>query len=279
MGGAGNGVLCAVFVIEQSTMALLIHCRTPGHVGPAPLFACGREHPLPADHRFNRVLASLAQGEQLPWANHLELVELPAGQELQSCDTSMLHVHFPTSALVVLTHTTASGAEAPVALVGNDGVVGVAALMGTTPEAGRAKVLHPGHAWRLPTSALSTEEPGAPQVLKATVGYLMALTSQFAQTAFCQQHHNVEQRLARWLLNALERLPGNDVALDLGELATLLGVPAEALAGAAAQLVGAGALVCEPGRLVMPSRDLLHARSCGCHSPAQGEVRWTSPPA
>jgi CRP-like cAMP-binding protein len=243
------------------------------------LFACGREHPLPADHRFNRVLASLAQGEQLPWADHLELVELAAGQELQSCDTSTPHVHFPTSALVVLIQTTASGAEAPVALVGNDGVVGVAALMGTLPEAGRAKVLHPGHAWRLPTSALSAEEPGPSQVLKATVGYLMALTSQFAQTAFCQQHHNVEQRLARWLLNALDRLPGNDVALDLGELAALLGVPAEALAGAAAQLVGAGALVCEPGRLVMPSRDLLHARSCGCHSPAQGEVRWSSPPA
>jgi hypothetical protein len=246
---------------------------------PHPLFACGREHTLPADHRFNRVLASLAQGEQLPWADHLELVELPAGQELQSCDASVPHVHFPTSALVVLMQATAAGVEAPVALVGNDGVVGVAAFMGTLPEANRAKVLHPGHAWRLPTSVLSTEAPGPSQVLKATVGYLMALTSQLSQTAFCQQHHNVEQRLVRWLLTALDRLPGNDVAMDLGDLAMLLGVPADALAGAAAQLVGVGALVCEPGRLVMPSRDLLQARSCGCHVPAQGEVRWSSPPA
>jgi len=278
MRDVGNVVLPAVFDGEQSNRSLLIHCQTPGHVGPAPLFACGREHTLPADHRFNRVLASLAQGERLPWADHLELVELPAGQELQSCDNSMRHVHFPTSALVVLMQSTASGLEAPVALVGNDGVVGVAAVMGTLPEASRAKVLHPGHAWRLPTSALSTEDPAPSQVLKATVGYLMALTSQFAQTAFCQQHHNVEQRLARWLLNALDRLPGHEVAMDLSELAVLLGVPAEALAAAGAQLVGAGALVCEPGRLVMPSRDLLHARSCGCHVPAQGGVRWSLPP-
>lgn len=149
---------------------------------------------MPADQRFNRVLASLVQGDRLPWADHLELVDLPARHELQSCEASALHVHFPTSALVVLMQASPSGDEAPVALVGNDGVVGVAAFMGTLPEASRAVVIHPGHAWRLPASLLSTEVPGPSQVLKATVGYLISLTSQLSQTAFCQQHHNVEQR-------------------------------------------------------------------------------------
>lgn len=266
-----------MFVIEQSSRSLPLHCLAPGHLGPAPKFACGREHTLPADQRFNRVLASLVQGDRLPWADHLELVDLPARHELQSCEASALHVHFPTSALVVLMQASPSGDEAPVALVGNDGVVGVAAFMGTLPEASRAVVIHPGHAWRLPASLLSTEVPGPSQVLKATVGYLMSLTSQLSQTAFCQQHHNVEQRLARWLLNAMDRLPGDEVAIDLGELAPLLGVSADELARAAAQLVGVGALVCEPGRLVMPRRAVLEAQSCGCHVPAEDVVRWSAP--
>lgn len=231
---------------------------------------------MPADHQFNRVLAALMDGDQMPWDDQLELVELPARHELRLRGDSTPHVHFPTSALLALTQTSASGGESPVALVGNDGVVGVAALMGTSPEASEAVVLHPGLAWRLPTSALDTDEPGSTRVLQAAVGYMLSLTSQVSQTAFCQRHHSVEQRLSRWLLTALDRLPGDELAMDLGELAPLLDVPASALAGAAAQLVGTGALACEPGRMVLLSRASLQAQACGCHAPGPGSIQWAS---
>jgi len=216
------------------------------------------------------------QGDPPPWANQLELVDLPARHELHSPSVEIAHVYFPTSALVGLKQMAARGAEVPVALVGNDGVVGVAAFMGTSPEGYRAEILHPGSAWRLSTHALSKDEPHAARVVKAAVGYLLALTSQISRAAFCQQHHNVEQRFSRWMLTALDRLPGNDVAMDLGDVAPWLGVSPDALAGAAAQLVSSGALLCEPGRLVVLNRLALEASSCGCHVPAQGALHWAS---
>jgi CRP-like cAMP-binding protein len=232
---------------------------------------------LPADRPFNQVLADLMQVEPPPWANQLELVELPARHELHSPGVMVAHVYFPASALVGLRQMAACGTEAPVALVGNDGVVGVAAFMGTAPEGYRAEILHPGSAWRLPTDALSKDGPHAARVVKAAVGYLLSLTSQISLTAFCQQHHSVEQRFSRWLLSALDRLPGNEVAMDIGDVAPWLGVSPDALADAAAQLVSSGALVCEPGRLVVPSRPALAANSCGCHALAQGALHWASP--
>lgn len=231
---------------------------------------------MPADHLFNQVIAALSQGNQPPWIGQLEQVELPARHELHSQGEATPHIHFPTSALVVLIHSVDAEGEAPVALVGNDGLVGAAALLGTGPETHRAVVLHPGSAWRLPTSAVPSDGPDAAPLVQAAVGHLMALTSQMAQTAYCQRYHPVEQRLARWLLTALDRLPGNAVSIDLGELADVLAVSADAMAGAAAQLVSAGALVCEPKRLVMTSRAVLHARSCGCHAPDRGGDRGSS---
>lgn len=231
---------------------------------------------MPADRPFNQVLADLMQGEPPPWANQLELIELPARHELHSPGMLIAHVYFPVSALVGLKQMAPRGAEVPVALVGNDGVVGVAAFMGTSPEGYRAEILHPGSAWRLSTNALSKDGPHAARVVKAAVGYLLSLTSQISLNAFCQQHHSVEQRFSRWLLTALERLPGNELAMDLGHVAPWLGVSPDALAGAAAQLVSSGALVCEPGRLEVLSRPALAAKSCGCHESAQGALRWAS---
>ncbi len=233
---------------------------------------------MPADHPFNRVLAALTQGDHLPWTEQLEQVELPARHELHPQGASALHVHFPTSALVVLTQSSAIGSEAPVALVGNDGVLGLAALMGTGPETSRAVVVHPGSAWRLPITALHTGGPKATQVVKAAVGHLFSLASQISQTAYCQQNHNLEQRLSRWLLTALDRLPGHGVAIDQKALAPLLGVSVEALAPAVQRLAAVGALACEPGRLVVPDRSLLQTHSCGCHAPAQGTPGADSSP-
>ncbi|MDO8904117.1 MAG: hypothetical protein Q7V46_06015 [Hydrogenophaga sp.] len=225
---------------------------------------------MPAQPTFNRVLSALAQADQLPWTEQLELVELSARDVLHAQGVVALHIYFPTSALVVLMQTADGGGEVPVALVGNDGVVEVAALLGAGVETNRAVVLQPGFAWRVPTSAVSAAGVGADQVVRVTVAHMLSLASQVSQTASCQKHHGVEQRLSRWLLTALDRLPEDELAIDLAELAPLLAVSNGELTEAAAQLMGLGALECEPGRLVVPDRALLQARSCGCHAPAKG---------
>jgi len=231
---------------------------------------------LPAVSAFNRVLAVLTQGDRPPWTGSLEWVELSAGQELHAQGAAALHIHFPTSALVALMQTSFGGVEVPVAMVGNDGVLGMAALMGVGTEIQQAVVIHPGFGWRLPISAVPDGGPNSAQVVTAVMGYLLSLTSQISQTALCQQQHDVEQRLSRWLLCALERLPAAELAINLPELAHWLRVSDGALSDAAARLVERGALLCEPGRLVVPSRAALQAVSCGCHSPVR--VTHSSPP-
>lgn len=216
------------------------------------------------DRAVNQILAAMATDDELPWGMQLELVDLPARAELQSPGVPVSHVHFPVSALVVLLRPTAGGDEVPVALVGHDGVVGVAAFFEAPPEASRAVVLHPGAAWRLAVSALVADGLQSARVIQAVLGHLQVLTSQMAQTALCEKTHSVEPRLCRWLLNAFDRIPDDALALDLGDLTEMLDVPVDALAGAAAQLVAKGALACEPGRLVLLNRAKLLAQTCGC---------------
>lgn len=219
---------------------------------------------MPDERAFNQILTALAEDDHLPWGHCLELVDLPAWAELQSPGVEVSHVHFPVSALVALLCPTPAGDEVPLALIGCDGVVGVAAFFGAPPEASRAVVLHPGKAWRLAAGALAADGLPSARVIQAVLGHLQALTAQMAQTALCENNHSVEQRLCRWLLNAFDRVPDDALALDLGDLTEMLDVPVDALAGAAAQLVGLGALVCEPGRLVLLNRSALQAQACGC---------------
>ncbi len=158
-----------------------------------------------------------------------------------------------------------------VALVGNDGMLGVAAFMGDFFESGRAVVLHPGAAWTLPTSALMTPGPDSVQVTQVVLGYLQALTDQMSQTALCQRTHSIEQRLCRWLLMAFDRMPDDALAMDLGDLTVQLDVPIDVLSGAAARLVGLGVLAREPGRLRLLDRAALQALACDCHALAQSK--------
>ena len=221
------------------------------------------------DRSSNRMLAALSEGDGLPWSDQLHAVELPAGHELHASGAAPSHVHFPTTALVALMQPTHGSDEICVALVGNDGAVGVAALLGASAESSRAVVLHPGVVWRLPVGALADGGPDPMRITQVVLGYLAALTEQMSQTAVCQRVHSVEQRLGRWLLLAFDRVPGDALAMELGDLTVQLKVPADALAGAAAQLVDSGALAFEPGRLSLLDRQVLKAHACDCASRTQ----------
>ncbi|MBT9466578.1 Crp/Fnr family transcriptional regulator [Hydrogenophaga sp.] len=198
-------------------------------------------------------------------------MNLPAGHEVHAPGTATAHVYFPTTALVALMQPMPGGGDVSVALVGNDGMLGLAAFMGDFFESGRAVVLHPGAAWTLPVSALTAHGPDSVRVTQAVLGYLQALTDQMSQTALCQRTHSVEQRLCRWLLMAFNRLPDDALAIDLSDLTAQLDAPLDALAGAAEQLVRLGALACEPGRLRLLDRAVLQAQACDCHALSQSK--------
>ena len=141
---------------------------------------------------------------------------MPQGQVLYESGSAPSHVYFPTTAMVALLYVTESGASAEIAMVGNDGVVGISVFMGGGSTPGRAVVQSAGHGFRMGAHALKEEFERSPNVMHLLLRYTQALIAQMAQTAVCNRHHSVDQQLCRWLLLSLDRLPGQRTADDAG---------------------------------------------------------------
>ncbi|MDZ4189628.1 MAG: helix-turn-helix domain-containing protein [Hydrogenophaga sp.] len=177
-------------------------------------------------------------------------------------NTPIKFVYFPEDALVGLKHASGSGAAAPLALVGYDGVVGVAPLLGAPAEHFRAEVLHPGHAWRLGTEALNHESALDAGQMRVVLRYLQALNAQISQFALCQLQHPLNQRLGRWLQDAFDRVPGCDLRMEPAVLATWLGAEPGAVQTAIAQWVAEGVLAQRDGCITLLDRQLLAHHAC-----------------
>lgn len=225
---------------------------------------------MTVEHPTNRVLAALAPVDRQHWWSHLERVVLRSGHTLLAPRTPIEFMYFPEGALVGLMHTGRSdGMETPVALVGHDGVVGGAPLLGTVDQRIRAEVLHPGRAWRLPVAALNTDPSPGKGLLWVVLLYLQALNAQMSQTALCQLQHTPHQRMGRWLQDAFERVPDTSLQIEPAALSAWLGASPKAVAQATDQWVTDGAISCGERGITLLDREQLDRRSCGCHRQVQ----------
>ncbi len=116
------------------------------------------------------------------------------------------HVYFPTTAIVSLLYVMEDGASAEIAVVGNEGIVGIALFMGGDTMPNRAVVQSAGHGYRLNGQLLEQEFSRGAALQHLLLRYTLALMTQMAQTAVCNRHHTVDQQLCRWLLLSLDRL-------------------------------------------------------------------------
>ncbi len=233
--------------------------------------------PKPADPRQNHLLAVLPESEYERLSRHLELVPLPLGKALYESGDRMSHVYFPTTAIVSLLFVMENGASAEIAVVGNEGIVGVAVFMGGETMPNRAVVQSAGHAYRLNGQLLRQEfnRPGSLQHL--LLRYILALLAQMAQTAVCNRHHSVDQQLCRWLLFSLDRLPSNELSMTQELIANMLGVRREGVTEAAGQLQRAGLIHYSRGRITVLDRPGLEARVCECYEVVRKEFRRLLP--
>ena len=220
----------------------------------------------------NYLLAALPTAEFASIASHLELVALPLGTLLYEPGEQLQAAYFPTTAIVSLHYVMESGATAETAGVGNEGVVGISLFMGgdTTPSS--AVVQTAGHAYRLERRLLLQEFSRAGLLQRLLLRYTQALMTQIAQTAACNRHHSVEQRLARWLLLTLDRGSGTDLVLTQEMVAGMLGVRREGITDAAGHLQRTGAIRCRRGHISVLDRSALEARSCECYAVVKKEV-------
>lgn len=217
----------------------------------------------------NRLLAALPRDEYRKLLPHLQRVALPFGKVLSERGELIRHGYFPTTAVVsLLTPIEGHGTE-EVAVVGSEGMIGVAiALEGERAQGPvqRPVVDSPGYAYRVRADVLATEFDGSVALQELLLRYTQALISQIAMSAVCNRHHRLEQQLARWLLHRLDRLPGCELEVTQQRIAGQLGVRRESVTQAADALQRAGCIRCTRGRMTVLNRWELEHRVCECYA-------------
>jgi CRP-like cAMP-binding protein len=225
---------------------------------------------MPENAENNHLLAALPQDIRKRWQPHLESVDLKLGQVLYEAGGPLSHVYFPTSSIVSLLNVMRNGASAEIAVVGNEGLVGVSLFMGGGSTPSRGVVQSAGKSYRLLAKILN-DEFELPPVMHLLLRYTQALLTQMAQTAVCNRHHSLDQQLCRWLLLSLDRLPGNELVMTQELMANMLGVRREGVTESAQALQKAGLIKYTRGRIVALDRPGLEARSCECYQVVKGE--------
>jgi len=213
----------------------------------------------------NNLLAALPVPERERLGEHLEPVQLRLGEVIYESGGELRHVYFPTTAIVSLLYLMENGASAEIAVVGNDGIVGVALFMGGESMPNRAVVQSAGHAYRLNGQLLKDEFRRGGALQRLLLRYTQALLTQMAQTAVCNRHHSVDQQLCRWLLLSLDRLPSAELAMTQELIANMLGVRREGVTEAAGKLQKAGLIRYSRGRITVLDRPGLEQQACECY--------------
>ena len=225
----------------------------------------------PSDPRQNQLLAALPAAEWKRWSPNLEPIELPLGEVLYESGSTLRHVVFPTTAIVSLLYVMESGASAEIAIVGNEGLVGVSLFMGGGSTPSRAVVQSAGHGFRLAAEAMQEEFNRAGPLMHLLLRYTQALITQMAQTAVCNRHHSLDQQLCRWLLLSLDRLNSNELVMTQELIANMLGVRREGVTEAALKLQRAGLISYARGRVSVLDRPGLERRTCECYAVVKKE--------
>lgn len=223
------------------------------------------------DPRKNHLLAALPDDEYDRLLPNLELTPMPLGLVLYESGTQMRHVYFPTTAIVSLLYVMEDGSSAEIAVVGNEGIVGVSLFMGGETTSSRAVVQSAGAAYRLKGQLLKNEFFRAGPMQRLLLRYTQALLTQMSQTAVCNRHHSLDQQLCRWLLLSLDRLPTNELVMTQELVANMLGVRREGVTEAAGNLQRAGLIEYQRGRITVLDRAGLEARVCECYAVVKRE--------
>ena len=219
----------------------------------------------------NQLLATLPEVISERWLPELEYVELPLGKVLYESGDVLGHVYFPTTAIVSLLYLLENGSSAEIAIVGNEGLVGVSLFMGGESTPSRAVVQSAGSSFRLRSSVLKQEFAQSGPVLHLLLRYTQALITQMAQTAVCNRHHSLDQQLCRWLLLSLDRLQGPELVMTQELIANMLGVRREGVTEAAGNLQKAALIRYARGRITVLDRAGLEQRTCECYAVVKAE--------
>jgi len=236
-----------------------------------------RAIPLRSTMHQNRLLAALPADARSRLLPHLQLVELRQGEVIHEIGEKIHHVYFPIDSIVSIMAILESGDSTEVFMTGNEGVVGISSFLGSEAFCRQAIVRVGGYAYRMQAKWLATEFSRHDDMLALLLRYTQALLTQSAQMAICNRHHSMEQQLCRVLLQALDRLPGNEVAITHEAIACMLGVRRESVTETAGRLKALNLLECHRGRIEILDRCGLEQLSCECYEVVRKETERLLP--
>jgi CRP-like cAMP-binding protein len=213
----------------------------------------------------NHLLAALPKSDYERLAPHLELIPMKLGDVLYESGFKLRYVYFPMTSIVSLLYVMENGASAEIAIVGNEGILGISLFMGGDTTPSRAVVQSAGHGVRLKAELLKDEFGRFGPAMHLLLRYTQALITQMAQTAVCNRHHTVDQQLCRWLLLSLDRLESNELTMTQELIANMLGVRREGVTEAARNLQDVSLIRYRRGKITVLDRQGLEARSCECY--------------
>jgi CRP-like cAMP-binding protein len=202
----------------------------------------------------NHLLSTLPAEEYERLQRFLEPVTLPLGDVIYESGTTLDHVYFLTKGIVSLLYVMEDGSSAEIAVVGNEGLVGISLFMGGESTPSRAVVQSAVSAFRLRAAVLKQEFARGAMLQMVLLRYTQALITQMAQTAVCNRHHSVEQQLCRWLLLSMDRLPSNELVMTQELIANMLGVRRGGVTEAAGKLQDAGLISYKRGHITVVNR-------------------------
>jgi CRP-like cAMP-binding protein len=223
---------------------------------------------LPQQNHLFRALPAEARERVFP---RLELVELPLGHVLYESGDTLQHVYFPVDCIVSLLYVLENGASAEIAVVGNEGMVGIALFMGGETTTNHAIVQSAGHAYQLKGAVLKQEFNRSGAFQHLLLRYTQALLTQMSQAAICNRHHSVDQQLCRWLLLSLDRLSSNELRMTQERISKILGVRREGVTDAAGKLQDVGLISYKRGRITVLDRPRLEQACCECYGVVKTE--------
>lgn len=225
----------------------------------------------PHDPHQNHLLDALPKPEFERLLPNLELIQMKLGDALYESGGRLQHVYFPTTSIISLLYVMEDGASAEIAVVGNEGILGVSLFMGGETTPSRAVVQSAGWGYRLKAQILKQEFNLGGPMMRLLLRYTQALITQMSQTAVCNRHHSVEQQLCRWLLLSLDRLSGNELSMTQELIANMLGVRREGVTEAAGKLQRAGLIDYSRGHIKVLNRPGLELRVCECYQVVKTE--------
>ena len=219
----------------------------------------------------NRLLELLRPPDFDRLRQHLEPVVLEYRQSLYEANKPITSVYFPIDGVASLVNTMADGSTSEVGTIGNEGIVGLPVILGDRLAPTSAYIQVPGTGLRLPADILTAELERSSRTRTVMLHYTHAFFNQVAQSAACNQHHNIEQRCCRWLLMTYDRTQSDHFLLTQEFLGMMLGVRRTSVTEVAGELRHRKLIKYSRGRVMILNRSGLEKLACECYAVSKRE--------